>query len=199
MDTSKDIIKSRLKDLGRDREWLAERLGKALNTINNWLSTAKPIPDGIRPLIARVLNEEEIAQTQRAQLHEPRDNIIRLHFSDDEFTLINEAANARDQLIREWAVAALIAAAQAEPARNEGIDTEGSHEGPILQVKYPQAEEQLGSVSHGLNEDGNGMVEVPISEETAKAFELVKDARRAVRAAERQAAAKGHPPGSPSS
>jgi len=122
----KDTIKSRLKAIGQDRAWLADRIGVSAKTVHNWLSSAKIIPEIKQALIERALSEEETIQVQRRQLHEPADHVIKLPFSDDEFSLINQAANVEGLLIVDWAVAALVQSAKATLDADPNIDTAGS-------------------------------------------------------------------------
>ena len=129
MEINKDTIKARLKAIGKDRDWFAEQLGKSRHTINNWLSTNIVIPDGMYPLIERVISEEEAIQVQRRQLHEPADHVVKLPFSDADFRRINQAANEEGLLIVDWAVAALVQSAKATLDADSNIDTAGSTEG----------------------------------------------------------------------
>jgi SOS-response transcriptional repressor LexA len=52
-------IKKWLKTIGKNRQWLAEQTLSSKGTVNNWLSSGKPIPSAKLALIERLMNGEE--------------------------------------------------------------------------------------------------------------------------------------------
>lgn len=50
-----DKIKDWLKEIGKDRNWLADQCGSSLPTINGWLSAGRPIPTPILKIINRLM------------------------------------------------------------------------------------------------------------------------------------------------
>ena len=55
-------IKKWLKTIGKNRQWLAEQTLSSKGTVNNWLSSGKPIPSAKLALIERLMNGEEEIQ-----------------------------------------------------------------------------------------------------------------------------------------
>jgi maltooligosyltrehalose synthase len=108
---NKEQIKAWLKAHNRDRQWLADKLGKALQTINNWLSSAKPIPDTILALIAHLMADDAAAAARRKQQLDPIAQVFSLEVDLPTFRTYSQAAKAHHQTIEEWAIAELNAAA----------------------------------------------------------------------------------------
>lgn len=55
-------IKKWLKTIGKNRQWLAEQTLSSKGTVNNWLSSGKPIPSAKLALIERLMNGEDEIQ-----------------------------------------------------------------------------------------------------------------------------------------
>jgi hypothetical protein len=108
---SKESIKAWLKSTGKDREWLAEQLGKKLGTVNNWLSTNIEIPDGPLAIIRRLMEDDAAAEAVRQNLHNPANHLFSIEVDRETFTLFNRASAQTQQTIEEWAISELTAAA----------------------------------------------------------------------------------------
>lgn len=67
-------IKKWLKTIGKNRQWLAEQTLSSKGTVNNWLSSGKPIPSAKLALIERLMNGEDEIQFE---LPEDFEAIIR--------------------------------------------------------------------------------------------------------------------------
>lgn len=110
---SKDEIKAWMKKEGHTRDWLGQKCGGlSKGTINNWLSTSILIPDRALELIRLLMAEDDAKAKQREIQQEPELERFSVECTPDEFDKINAAANAKDMLIRDWAVKALIEAVE---------------------------------------------------------------------------------------
>ena len=121
MNLDKEGIKNWLKHHGKDREWLGAQTGKALHTINNWLSTSKQIPDGMMSVIARVFAAEEATEAQRAQLHNPTNHLFSVQVDRETFNLFNEASVKAQQAMEAWAITELTLAANEALGSKESL------------------------------------------------------------------------------
>lgn len=52
-------IKDWLKTIGKNREWLAEKTLVSKRTVDNWITTARPIPPAKLSLIEKLMHGEE--------------------------------------------------------------------------------------------------------------------------------------------
>lgn len=109
----KEQIKVWLKEHNRDRVWLAAQLGKALQTVNNWLSSAKPIPDNITALIRRMMQDDEAAKSARRQQLMPTAQVFSLEVDLPTFRAYCAASLQNGQTLEQWAIDELNAAAEA--------------------------------------------------------------------------------------
>ena len=109
----KEQIKVWLKEHNRDRVWLAAQLGKALQTVNNWLSSAKPIPDNITALIRRMMQDDEAAESARRQQLMPTAQVFSLEVDLATYRAYCAASLQHGQTLEQWAIDELNAAAEA--------------------------------------------------------------------------------------
>lgn len=113
MSDEKEQIKVWLKAHNRDRAWLAAELGKKLQTVNNWLSSAKPIPDNIMALIRRMMQDDESAEAARRQKLIPTAQVFSLEVDLPTFRAYSAASLLHGQTLEQWAIDELNAAAEA--------------------------------------------------------------------------------------
>lgn len=109
---SKEQIKAWLKAHNRDRSWLAEQLGKKLQTVNNWLSSAKPIPDVTLNLISRMMADDDAEEARRKAQQHPLNQLYSIEVDLPTFRLYSRAAAEQRQTVEEWSIATLNAAAE---------------------------------------------------------------------------------------
>ena len=97
-------IKKWLKDIGKDRDWLAEQCGVTRGGINIWLSSSRPIPRQTGKLIVRLMAQYPAADSIPAMPPNAADNAITLTVDDATFDAWNKAATAEGKLLRQWCV-----------------------------------------------------------------------------------------------
>lgn len=97
-------IKKWLKDIGKDRDWLAEQCGVTRGGINIWLSSSRPIPRQTGKLIVRLMAQYPAADSIPATPPNAADNAITLTVDDATFDAWNNAATAEGKLLRQWCV-----------------------------------------------------------------------------------------------
>lgn len=107
MEPSKDEIKNWLSRHNRDRQWLADKLGKKLGTVNNWLSTSISIPDGTLALIRRLIQDDTAAEAQRQRQLDPVNQVFSLEVDLPRFRRYSAAALAKQQTLENWAIQSL--------------------------------------------------------------------------------------------
>jgi hypothetical protein len=106
-----DKIKSWLKEHGRDRYWLAERLSVNKRTVDNWLSAGQPIPEAKLTLIKRLMEDDEADALRRKQQLSPVAQVFSLEVDLPTFRAYSAAAKAQHLTIEEWCIAELNIAA----------------------------------------------------------------------------------------
>lgn len=100
----KDRVKQWLDDRGKNREWLASKCNVALQTVNNWLSTGRPVPAK-----AKIIIDGLMAATDSDA--ETEQNLV-LRVGYEKFDAYNRAASKNGMLIREWLIHAADQAAK---------------------------------------------------------------------------------------
>ena len=105
MPSDKETIKEWLRENGRDRNWLAQACAVGKRTVDNWLSSPRPIPHKALRIIEQLMSEHTGGALQ---------NLV-LHVDPPTFNRYNRAAMSRGLTITEWAVDALDRAARAYP------------------------------------------------------------------------------------
>lgn len=107
-------VKKWLAETGRDRRWLAEKCGVALQTVNNWLSTNRGLPSKAKLTILGLMQTE--SSTLEGSQARGQSLVIRL--TDEEFDRIERAANLEGKGVRQWVVDSLnhlAAVAESDP------------------------------------------------------------------------------------
>lgn len=97
-------IKKWLKDIGKDRDWLAEQCGVTRGGINIWLSSSRPIPRQTGKLVSRLMTQYPATDSIPTTPPSAADNAITLTVDDATFDAWNEAAAAEGKLLRQWCV-----------------------------------------------------------------------------------------------
>lgn len=95
----KKEIKSWLKAIGKNREWLAEKTGAARLTINTWLSTSRPIPKRATVLISELMVQHPTNNSSPSE-----ENSLTLTVDSSTFDHWNTAAAQENKLLRQWAI-----------------------------------------------------------------------------------------------
>lgn len=101
---TKTSIKQWLKDIGKNRDWLAEQCGVTRGGINTWLSTSRPIPRQSGRLIERLMSQHPATDNAPETPPSAADNAITLTVDDATFDAWNKAATAEGKLLRKWCV-----------------------------------------------------------------------------------------------
>jgi len=94
-----DDVKDWLKENNRTRAWLADQCEAATQTVNNWLSTDRGIPNKAVIIIERLMEADRIRETEGTKIA----HALTLEFSSEDFDAIEEAAHRADKKIRTWA------------------------------------------------------------------------------------------------
>lgn len=102
----KERVKIWLKASHLDRQWLADRCGVEIKTVNNWLSSPRPIP-AKAVLIIRAIMDATVDPAPPES-----ESVIVLRVDEDRFDAYNRASMAEGLTIRDWAINALDQAAE---------------------------------------------------------------------------------------
>lgn len=92
-------VKTWLKKHNRSRAWLAQQCDSAVQTVNNWLSTERGLPNKAILIIEKLMEADRIRGLQGAEVKQ----VLTLEFSSDDFDAIERAAHRNGQKIRTWA------------------------------------------------------------------------------------------------
>lgn len=150
----KERIKQWLKAERQTRQWLAEHCGVSKKTVDNWLSSPKPVPPKALLIIERLM-AKSVEREAGAGLP---DHILVLRVDEEDFDRFNRASLDEGLTMRDWAVQALIEAAEAAgrlPGAIEGEDDEEPETDPPV-GNGPTA----GSVKPGAGSPGEGTEDV---------------------------------------
>lgn len=115
--TAQDI-KQWLKSRKKTHAWLARQLGVTVHSVNGWLSSGKKITPARLAHIAEAMKKHDVAgQADDVMIAETtgdgeRVDSITLYIDSATFDLWNAAAMASGQILRDWAINTLIAAAR---------------------------------------------------------------------------------------
>jgi len=95
--TARDIVLW-LKGMGRNRVWLAENCGVQKRTVDNWLSSNRPIPRKALLIVQGMMG----AQSDLESIEEASQQNLVLHFSEAEFESICHIARLHSTSPRKW-------------------------------------------------------------------------------------------------
>lgn len=96
-------VKKWLKDFNHSRTWLAKECNAAPQTINNWLSTSRGIPNRAKILIERLMEADYLRKTNQNTVTQT----LTLEFNSRDFDMIEQAARLNQMKIRNWATQTL--------------------------------------------------------------------------------------------
>ena len=128
MTPTKEEIKKWLKTSRKSREWLAEQCGVSKRQVDNWLSSARPVPAKAILIIQRLMAEKAC----------PISPQVELDFTDEEWAVVSAAMTATQQTfmeflnsafksaVKEFAVYALKRDGKKQAARKQSLPTETS-------------------------------------------------------------------------
>lgn len=97
-----------MKEHGKSREWVAERLGMAKGTLNRWMSTT-PIPEKKQKLLRELMEKEQ----------QPKQVEISMDFTPEQLEMIRQAAALRGETPGEWCERAIKALTAVSVALND--------------------------------------------------------------------------------
>jgi|GEM_PF-2867147 len=151
-------IKNWLEAPTRSRDWLSQKVGTSVKTVNNWLSSAQTIPQGKAQLIERLMADDAAAEQQRSLKLLPQAQIFSLEVDLPRFRAYSAAALASDKTLEQWAIEELNAAAAA--ATPEITERETEVAGQKLKIigptKYPaRPDPNLRVAEHGITVNKN--------------------------------------------
>jgi hypothetical protein len=127
----KQRVKAWLKSSGRTREWLAERCDAKLKTVNNWLSSSRPIPSKALIIINQLMESVSVGPEEPAQGDAPDDRLV-LKVSEARYDAYSRAALHDGLPLKEWAIEALDEAARDELANPQPEADQGGEPGSAL-------------------------------------------------------------------
>lgn len=99
MQNEKDSIKKWLKDIGKDREWLASKCLLSKTSVDNWFKKVGIIPQAKLFLIQNLMNESDTKETEKEALLRRSKNSIKnvaLVFTEEEWEMIKSCAKNRN-------------------------------------------------------------------------------------------------------
>lgn len=97
-------VKTWLKAIGKNREWLAEQCKTGKRIVDSWLSTSRDIPSHAQAMISLLMAQYPATDSIPATPPNAADNAITLTVDDATFDAWNEAAAAEGKLLRQWCV-----------------------------------------------------------------------------------------------
>lgn len=100
----KEDVKLWLRNIRKDRYWLAEKLLCKKRTVDAWLSSSAEIPQRAVLVISRLMSQYPNAEKTSVKPYPIEDNAITLTVDDATFDAWNQAATAEGKLLREWCV-----------------------------------------------------------------------------------------------
>lgn len=88
-----------LDEQHHSRRWLADQCQVSKRTVDNWLVSTRPIPAKAVPIINDLMQQDEERERFLSLLPQQ----LVLHFSDEEFALVCDAALAEGKRVKDWA------------------------------------------------------------------------------------------------
>lgn len=98
----KTEVKTWLKAIGKNREWLAEQCKTGKRIVDSWLSTSRDIPSHAQAMISLLMDQYPAADNALEVPPSVADNAITLTVDDATFDAWNKAATAEGKLLRQW-------------------------------------------------------------------------------------------------
>ncbi len=100
----KTEVKTWLKAIGKNREWLAEQCKTGKRIVDSWLSTSRDIPSHAQAMIFLLMDQYPAMNSTPETPPSAADNAITLTVDDATFDAWNKAATAEGKLLRQWCV-----------------------------------------------------------------------------------------------
>lgn len=100
----KTKVKTWLKAIGKNREWLAEQCKTGKRIVDSWLSTSRDIPSHAQAMISLLMAQYPATGNAPETPTSAADNAITLTVDDATFDAWNKAATTEGKLLRQWCV-----------------------------------------------------------------------------------------------
>lgn len=101
---NKQDVKTWLRSIGKDRDWLAEQIGVKKRSVDNWLSSNRDIAAKAQIIIARLMAQYPASVPLKQTDGSPNEESALVITTDaSTFDLWNEAALLESKLLRQWA------------------------------------------------------------------------------------------------
>ena len=108
MEKFRDELKSWMKESGKSRDWVAEKLGVGKRTVDSWFSY-KQIPEKKQKLLRELMEKEQ----------QPKQVEISMDFTPEQLEMIRQAAALRGETPGEWSERAIKALTAVSVALND--------------------------------------------------------------------------------
>ena len=92
----KEQIRRWLVRENHTRQWLAQKCGVAVKTLNNWLGSERAVPQKALRVIEKLMEDDKASDREA----KPR---LVLEFTKDEFEMIGATALKEGMTITQWA------------------------------------------------------------------------------------------------
>lgn len=99
MTPTKGDVKSWLKAIGKDRDWLARKCGTEKGTVNNWLSPSGPFPSNAILKIHSLMSQYGPVAPENAPI---QTNRLVLEITEERMRNYERAASERGVPLRQW-------------------------------------------------------------------------------------------------
>ena len=99
---SPDWLNNQLRNVGKNRKWLAEKLFLSSRTIDKWFEKGI-IPLKKRELIKKILGDAE----EKSHTEFPEIKSIVLEFTPEQYVVVKAEAERRGLTVEEWAAEVL--------------------------------------------------------------------------------------------
>ena len=108
MEKFRDELKSWMKESGKSRDWVAEKLGVGKRTVDSWFSY-KQIPEKKQKLLRELMEKEQ----------QPKQVEISMDFTPEQLEMIRQAAALGGETPGEWCERAIKALTAVSVALND--------------------------------------------------------------------------------
>lgn len=123
MQNEKEEVKSWLKKIGKDRDWLAEKCFVKKKSVDDWFRNGKKLPKAKLALIRGIMTEIELKEREKETLIENAKNSIKnisLVFTEEEWDMIEYCANKRKTTPERYCADVIIESSYS--LKNHGFD-----------------------------------------------------------------------------